>query len=57
MKTFFYPTHPVRCINTASSEYGKNSLLTNLIFYFVNEYDKNTSTHQLYINVFIKNYL
>ena len=35
-----YPTHPVRCKITGPSECGKLVFLTNLIFNFINEYDK-----------------
>ena len=35
-----YPQRPVRCIITGPSNVGKRFFLTNLIFYFINEYDK-----------------
>ena len=40
MEKFLYPTHPVRCIITGPSEYGKSVFLTNLILNIINEYDK-----------------
>ena len=40
MEKFLYPVHPVRCIITGPSEYGKSVFLTNLILNFINEYDK-----------------
>ena len=50
MDKILYPTHAVRCVNTGPSECGKSVLLTNLIFNFVNEFDKiyiySSSLHQ-----------
>ena len=40
MQKFFYPTHPVRCITTASSDCGKSVLLTKLILIIFREYNK-----------------
>ena len=40
MEKILYPTHPVRCIITGSSECGKSVFLTNLILNIINEYDK-----------------
>ena len=40
MEKFLYPTHPVRCTITGSSECGKSYFLTNLILNIINEYDK-----------------
>ena len=37
---FLHPNHPVRCIITGPSEYGKSVFLTNLILNTINEYDK-----------------
>ena len=37
---YLYPTHPVRCIITGTSECGKSEILTNLILKIINEYDK-----------------
>ena len=38
MDKHLYPTHPVRCIITGPSEYGKSFLLTNLILNIINDY-------------------
>ena len=35
-----YPQHPVKCIITGPSEYGKSVFLTNLILNIINEYNK-----------------
>ena len=40
MEKFFYPNHPIRCIITGPSEYGKSAFPTNLILNTINEYDK-----------------
>ena len=40
MEKFLYPQHPVRCIITGPSEYGKSVFLKNLILNIINEYDK-----------------
>ena len=40
MEKFLYPNHPLRCIITGPSECGKSLFLTNLILYYINEYDK-----------------
>ena len=40
MEKILYPSHPVRCIITGPSEYGKSVFLTNLILKIINEYDK-----------------
>ena len=40
MDKFLYLTHPVRCILTGPSECGKSVILTNLILYINNEFDK-----------------
>ena len=40
MDKFLYPTHPLRCIITGSSECGKSVFLTNLISNIINEYNK-----------------
>ena len=40
MDKILYPTHPVRCIITGTSECGKYVFLTNLISNIFNEYDK-----------------
>ena len=40
MDKILYPTHPVRCIITGPSEYGKSVFLANLILNNINEYDK-----------------
>ena len=57
MEKYLYPTHPVRCIITGPSECGKSVFLTNLILNIVNEYDKKTSIHLVFIKIYIKNYL
>ena len=56
MDKYLYPTHPVRCVITGSSECGKSVFLTILILN-INEYDKiyiySPSLHQdLYQNFF-----
>ena len=40
MEKILYPTHPVRCIITGPSEYGKTYFLSNKILKIINEYDK-----------------
>ena len=40
MEKILYPNHPLRCIITGLSEYGKSVFLTNLILNIINEYDK-----------------
>ena len=40
MEKKLYPSHPVRCIITGPSEWGKSVFLTNLILNIINEYDK-----------------
>ena len=40
MDKILYPNHPVRCIITGPSEYGKSVFLTNLILNIINEFDK-----------------
>ena len=57
MEKILYPSHPVRCIITGPSECGISVFLTNLILYFINEYDKiyiySPSLHQdLYQKLF-----
>ena len=57
MEKTLYPTYPVRCIITGSSECGKSVFLTNLILNNINEHDKNyfysPSLHQdLYQKLF-----
>ena len=58
MDIYLYPTHPVRCIITGPSESGQSIffnkfefkiLLTNMIKY--------TSTHLVFIKIYIKNQL
>ena len=53
-----YPNHPVRCIITGPSEYGKSVFLTNLILKNINEYDKiyiySPSLHQYFYQKIIK---
>ena len=44
MELFFYPTHPVRCILTGTSECGKSVFLTNLIL------NKNKEFTKIYID-------
>ena len=56
MEKFLYPKHPVRCMITGPSEYGKSVFVTNLISKIINEYDKiyiySPSLHQdLYQNL------
>ena len=56
MEKYLYPTHPVRCIITGSSECGKSVFLSNLILNIINEYDNiyiySPSLHQdLYQNL------
>ena len=55
MEENLYQNHPVRCIITGPSEYGKSLFLTNLILNIINEYDKYTSTHLVFIKTYIKN--
>ena len=50
-----YPNHPVRCIITGPSESGKSVFLTNLILNIINEYEKYTSIHLVFIKIVIKN--
>ena len=64
MEENLYPTHPVRCIITGQSEYGKSVFSTNLISNIINEYDKTytypPSLHQgLYQKLinFLSNYI
>ena len=57
MQKNLYPNHPVRCIITGPSEYGKSVFLTNLILNIINEYVKifiyRASFHQhLYRKIF-----
>ena len=40
MEKYLYPNHPVRCIITGPSGCGKSVILSNLILYIINEYDK-----------------
>ena len=40
MEKILYPSHPLRCIITGPSEYGKSVFLTKLILNIINEYDK-----------------
>ena len=40
MEEFLYPNHPIRCIITGPSEYGKSVFLTKLILNNFNEYKK-----------------
>ena len=40
MEELLYPQHPVRCIITGPSEWGKNNFLTNLILYIIKEIEK-----------------
>ena len=56
MEKFLYPTHPIRCIITGPSEFGKSLVLTNLTLNIINEYDRiyiySPSLHQdLYQNL------
>ena len=40
IEKLFYPTHPVRCIITGPSDFGKSVFLTNLILKNINENNK-----------------
>ena len=40
MEKFLYPKHPVRCIKTGPSEYGRKLFLTKLFLNIINEYDE-----------------
>ena len=40
MEKYLYPNHPVRCIITGPSEWGKSVFLTNLIIRIINEYNR-----------------
>ena len=40
MENFLYPSHPVRCKITGSSECSKSVFLTNLFLNIINEYDE-----------------
>ena len=40
MDKILYPNHPVRCIITGPSNFGKSVFLTNSILNFINESDK-----------------
>ena len=50
IEKFFHPNHPVICIITGPSEFGKSVFLTYLILYNVNEHKEkyicSTSLHQ-----------
>ena len=58
MEKFFHPNHPVRCIITGPSEFGKSAFLTYLIIYYINEhkviYICSTSLHQDLYQILIK---
>ena len=58
MEMFLYPTHPFRCVITGPSCCGKSVLLTILILYIINEYDKiynySPSLHQYLYQKLIK---
>ena len=40
MDKYLYPNHPVRCIITGPSEFGKSEFFTKLISNMTNDYDK-----------------
>ena len=40
IEKIFYPSHPLRCIITGSSKYGKSYSLTNLILNIINDFDR-----------------
>ena len=55
MEKTSYPNHPVRYIVTGPSECGKSVFLTNLMLNNINEYDKYTSIHPVFIKIYIRN--
>ena len=54
-ENYLYPNHPVRCIIIGPSECGKSVFLTNLSVSNINEYKKNTSTHEVFIKILYQN--
>ena len=56
MENFLYTIHPVMCIISRPSECGKSVFLTNLILNIPYEFEKYTSTYQVYIKIYIKNF-
>ena len=60
MGKLLYPSHTVRCIIAGPSECGKSVFLTNLILYFINEFDKiyiySPSLHQVLHQKIIKGF-
>ena len=49
-----YPAHPVKISITGTSENGKSCFLTKLTLYIMGDFEKCSSTHYLYIKIYIR---